>query len=128
MASFDLGPASDISLEISEFRNALRNSSSTDAALLGHQLHRSVMAPLEPALSGVTDLFLCPDGDLNLTPFAALLDEGGKYLFERYAVHYLTAGRDLLQQPTPVSNRPVAIFANPAYGSRTQTARAERPA
>jgi CHAT domain-containing protein len=40
-------------------------------------------------------VFVAPDGDLNSISFAGLLDENGRYLVDRFAFHYLSAGRDL---------------------------------
>jgi CHAT domain-containing protein len=40
-------------------------------------------------------LRISPDGMLTLVPFAALSDSSGRVLIERFAISYLTAGRDL---------------------------------
>src|SRR5262249_52645451 len=62
-------------------------------------------------------LLIAPDGSLNLIPFAALVDEQDRYLVERYAISYLTSGRDLLRAPALQPNRNAAlIVANPAFG------------
>jgi len=51
-------------------------------------------------------------------PFAALMDEHGEYVAQRYELTYLTSGRDLLSLATPAPARgsPV-VMADPAYGS-----------
>jgi CHAT domain-containing protein len=58
-----------------------------------------------------------PDGALNLIPFAALVDEEGKYLAQRFEITYLTSGRDLLRLAAQSSARssPV-VMAAPDYG------------
>jgi CHAT domain-containing protein/Tfp pilus assembly protein PilF len=46
--------------------------------------------------STVRRLRISPDGLLTLVPFAALSDAQGHFLVERFAISYLSAGRDLL--------------------------------
>lgn len=68
-----------------------------NAALLGgadlhawRALHRAIIAPLAadlPARAGAR-LTIIPHGPLLHLPFAALLDTRGRYLIERYALHY----------------------------------------
>src|SRR5262249_45934673 len=60
---------------------------------------------------------ISPDGALNLIPFAALVDEQGRYLVERYSFNYLTSGRDLLrlQAPRASQSQPL-VMADPAFG------------
>ena len=62
-------------------------------------------------------LLISPDGELNLIPFEALVDEHGHYLVERYSIAYLTSGRDLLRMQVPRESRsgPV-VFADPLFG------------
>jgi CHAT domain-containing protein len=58
-----------------------------------------------------------PDGDLNLVPFDALIDPQGRYLLERYAITYLTTGRDLLRmQVARDSLSAPLIVADPLFG------------
>jgi CHAT domain-containing protein len=59
-------------------------------------------------------------------PMAALLDEGGQYLAQRFQISYLTSGRDLLrlsEAPVPSSN--ALVVADPEYGARAALASAE---
>ena len=42
-----------------------------------------------------------PDGMLSLVPFGALADEGGLFLIERFAISYVSAGRDLADAVLP---------------------------
>jgi CHAT domain-containing protein len=62
-------------------------------------------------------LLVSPDGALNLIPFEALVDERGRYLLERYSIHYLTAGRDLLRMEVPRDRMGVPlVVADPFFG------------
>lgn len=60
-------------------------------------LHRELIAPAEArgALAGVEELYLVPHGILEAVPFAALQDEAGRYLVERYATARLPSARAL---------------------------------
>jgi CHAT domain-containing protein len=62
-----------------------------------------ILAPLRAELSGVQQLFLSPDGELNRLPFAALPAPGGsgQLLMDAYELRLLTTGRDLLRLQAP---------------------------
>jgi tetratricopeptide (TPR) repeat protein len=85
-----------------------------------HLLQEKLIEPLQSSLSGVNRLLLSPDGALNLVPFAALMDERGEYVAQRFELTYLTSGRDLLSLavPAPARGRPV-VMADPAYDQST---------
>ena len=63
-------------------------------------------------------LLISPDGALNLVPFEAMIDARGRYLIERYAIGYLTSGRDLLRRQAGCAREPrrPAIVADPFFG------------
>jgi CHAT domain-containing protein len=77
------------------------------------------MQPVRKLIGNKRSLLLSPDGTLNLVPFAALVDEKGKYLIESFSLTYLTTGRDLLRLQARMENKQgAAVFANPDFGSR----------
>jgi CHAT domain-containing protein/Tfp pilus assembly protein PilF len=147
----DLGEAAPIDRAIAAWREALNAPLRTDVKRLARAVDEKVMRPvLALAQSGLWEtrrLLIAPDGLLNLVPFAALVDQQGRYLVERYSISYLTNGRDLLRlcrsallslkwtisHPTigrdllraPV-RRPVkqnaVIVAAPNYGKRSRLA------
>ncbi len=55
------------------------------------RLYRSLLAPVESELNGISRLFIVPNRDLYLLPFAALQDSQGRPLIERFTVSYLPA-------------------------------------
>jgi CHAT domain-containing protein len=55
-----------------------------------------VFAPLRKELGAVTEIFISPDGNLNLLPFEILQGPDNRYLIETYTFNYLAAGRDIL--------------------------------
>jgi CHAT domain-containing protein/Tfp pilus assembly protein PilF len=117
----DLGEAAIIDFSIDAWRKALRDPKRADVRQLARAVDDKVMRPLRSLMNeipGVVEkLLIAPDSRLNLAPFAALVDEQGRYLVERYAISYLTSGRDLLRTRTPQPNRNAPlIVANPAFG------------
>jgi len=92
----DLGSTQDID----QAAEALRESVKTlkeDVLERAQELDALTMAKIRPLLGDAEILLISPDGALNLVPFAALVDESGKYLIENYQLSYVTSGRDLLR-------------------------------
>lgn len=101
----NLPDAAQIDADINDFLSALRDSSSVDVKDQGRHLDQELMLPIRQAATGIHTLFIAPDGQLNLLPFAALVDEHDQYLVENYSLRYLSSGRDLLAlQPHPIKN------------------------
>jgi CHAT domain-containing protein len=98
-----LGEAAAIEVNVEKLREALRDSKRAargDVAAVkevARVVDEQVMRPVRALLGATRRIFLSPDGALNLIPFAALVDERGKYLVEDYTLTYLTSGRDLLR-------------------------------
>jgi CHAT domain-containing protein len=117
-AAIDVGAAQDVDKLVSEFRAALSDPASTSYKEVAQELSGKLIKPLQTSLPGVNRLLLSPDGALNLVPFAALTDEHGDYVAQRFEVTYLTGGRDLLNlaaPPAPARGSPV-VMADPDYG------------
>jgi CHAT domain-containing protein/tetratricopeptide (TPR) repeat protein len=137
---FDLGPAAAIDTAADALRQALRDRSRPDLTGRARVLYDKVIAPLHAALGGLAAsgagararagagadasdgaprLLISPDGDLNLIPFEAMIDRNGRYLIERYAISYLTSGRDLLRMQVMRAARGVpVIVADPLFGKQ----------
>jgi CHAT domain-containing protein len=116
-AAIDLGMAQDIDKLVSDFRAALSDPARTNHKGVAKELFGKLIKPLRSAFSGINRLLLSPDGELNLVPFAALAEENGEYVAQRFELTYLTSGRDLLSlaAPAPARGRPV-VMADPDYG------------
>lgn len=84
---------------------------------LARELDERMMQPVRKLLGTTRRIFLAPEGDLNLIPFGALVDENGRYLVEDYSLNYLTAGRDLLrlQAAGGDATGAAAIVADPQF-------------
>jgi len=115
----DLGEASVIDRDVAKLRKALNDTQLTDSAIikqLARALDAKLMVPIRRLLGDTRQVLLSPDGELNLLPFGALVDERGKYLIENYSFTYLTSGRDLLRLQVKAENTQApVIFANPSF-------------
>jgi CHAT domain-containing protein/Tfp pilus assembly protein PilF len=126
----ELGEAKPIDDAINSLRDALRKDEDKplsnidrDVKPLARKVDELMMRPVRRLLGTTNDVFLSPDGAINLLPFAALVDEKGEYLIKRYHFTYLTSGRDLfrLQERLP-SKTAMTIVANPDYGPMSSDA------
>jgi CHAT domain-containing protein/Tfp pilus assembly protein PilF len=117
----DLGETAPIDRAVGAWRRALRDPRRTNFKQLGRVVDEKVMRPVRSLLGDrlgeTSHLLIAPAGSLNHIPFAALVDEQNRYLVERFAISYLTCGRDLLRLQTsePSKNAPLVV-ANPAFG------------
>jgi CHAT domain-containing protein/Tfp pilus assembly protein PilF len=118
----DLGEAAVIDQSISEFRQALLEPQS-QVKPIARQLDALLMQPIRAHTGNATHLLISPDGQLNLLPFAALVDENDQYLIENYQITHLTSGRDLLRYKlSEPSQQPSVVMADPNYNQATAIA------
>ena len=119
-----LGEAAAIDAAIADVVAAMTRSTSVEAARAAlRALDRQVFDPVRGMLDG-THVIVSPDGKLNLVPFEALIDPQGRHVIEQLLVSYVTSGRDLLRIAARMAPRsPVALIADPAYGSPGDRAR-----
>lgn len=74
------------------------------------------MAPIRQKLGNAKHILLSPDSQLNLVPFAALVDENNQYIVENYTITYLTSGRDLIRLDLDFpTKQPPILIAAPKY-------------
>jgi CHAT domain-containing protein/lipopolysaccharide biosynthesis regulator YciM len=113
----DLGDAKQIDDEIDTYRQALRDPQRGDVRQLARELDEKLMRPVRSMGMESRHLIISPDGEQNLLPFEALVDEQGHYLIQNYSISYVTTGRDLLRMQIPRTARsePVVV-ANPSFG------------
>ncbi|WP_240360439.1 CHAT domain-containing tetratricopeptide repeat protein [Pyxidicoccus caerfyrddinensis] len=114
--ALDLGPAGPINSAASRLRDAMANR---DAAFQpqARALYRRVFQPLLPLVGKTRHLFLSPDDQLSLVPFAALHD-GRQFLVDAFDFTYVTSGKDLLPRPQEtISADSVVVFADPDFSA-----------
>jgi CHAT domain-containing protein len=128
----DLGLAAPIERAVEAFRRSLAEVR-PDVLLRGRDLDALTMAKVRPLVGDAEDLILSPDGSLQLVPFAALVDEEGRYLIERYSLRYVTSGRDLLRfESKAASQEPGLLLGDVDFeampGPRSRDGEAQRSA
>ena len=114
----DLGDALDIDKAVAELRKSL--SEKGDVLPNAKRVHQMLVAPLAKHLKpGDKRLVVSPDEDLNLVPFAALVDDRGRFLVQDYEISYATSGRDLLRiaaaSAQKSSNGKPVVIGDPAF-------------
>jgi CHAT domain-containing protein/Tfp pilus assembly protein PilF len=124
--SRDLGPAKDIDAAVNAFRQGLRDPQRQDVKRLAGALDEKIMRPVRALTGDATHLLVSPDGQLDLIPFEALVDEKERYLLERFSITYLTTGRDLLRmQVRRASKSGPLVMADPTFGEPETTTMAK---
>ena len=112
----DLGPAAPIDHAASRFRDALAYHFPTYQGA-AQKLYELAFRPLVQHLGNTRRIYLAPDGQLGLVPFAALHD-GRRFLVETFDFTYLTSGKELLPRPeAPPPARAVVVFADPDFNA-----------
>jgi CHAT domain-containing protein len=97
----DLGEAEPINQAVTDFRKALRSTRYSNVKQVARTLDELLMQPVRKLLGNSRTVLLSPDSQLNLIPFAALVDENNRYLVENYSITYLSSGRNLLRLQNP---------------------------
>jgi tetratricopeptide (TPR) repeat protein len=95
----DLGEAEPIDRAVAELKAAIADHQDRvgkKAMAAGEKLYNLVFAKLEKVIGEARDIFISPDGNLNLIPFEVLRTPDGKYLIEEYSFNYLASGRDMI--------------------------------
>ena len=95
----DLGKAEELERCSAELKRTMTSSGKNNRLKIKQSARRVydlVFAPIKKKLEDVKEIFISPDGYLNLIPFEVLQGPDGKFLIENYTFNYLVAGRDLL--------------------------------
>jgi CHAT domain-containing protein len=79
-------------------------------------IYESLIRPIESHIKGKKELYISPDGNLNLIPFEVLITPEGKYLMEDHLITYVAAGRDIMRfMDTATAKGEALIIADPDY-------------
>ena len=119
----EISDAEDIEKHIKTYiqeMNRIKTSGQTpDKAALdkaARAIYDIAIKPLEKYIKGRKQLFISPDGNLNLIPFEALVTPSNKYLMEEYTISYISAGRDIVRfTDTNIAKGDALIIADPDY-------------
>jgi CHAT domain-containing protein/tetratricopeptide (TPR) repeat protein len=132
-----LGPASSIEAVVSEWRKTASGENTSgmmtrDRAealyvAVADRLRRAVWDPIEAHITDARQIFVVPDGTLNLVNLAALTDRQGRYFVERDAViHYLSTERDVVVGTVgSKSQGSLLAVGNPAFDEGGPPSRAQ---
>jgi CHAT domain-containing protein/tetratricopeptide (TPR) repeat protein len=104
---------------ISRYREIIQDDLADEDELLevGLDAYDMVWQPLQDVLGDITDVYLIPDGILNILPFSALVNADDEYLIQTHDVHILSSGRDLLPSGFNLVDGEYVILAGPDYNS-----------
>ncbi|MCK4487149.1 MAG: CHAT domain-containing protein, partial [Desulfobacterales bacterium] len=91
----DLGDAEEIDTAVAKSKKEI-STMEKKAIKSSREIYNLVFEPLRNELGDVKEIFISPDGNLNLIPFEVLRGPDGRYLIEDYTFNYLAAGRDVL--------------------------------
>ena len=132
-----LGPASSIEPLVSEWRKTASGENTSGmmtrdraealyVAAAG-RLRSAVWDPIEAHIADARQIFVVPDGTLNLVNLAALTDRQGRFFVERDAViHYLSTERDVVVGPGgSKSQGSLLAVGNPAFDEGGPPSRAQ---
>ncbi len=89
---------------------------------LQKEFYRLLIAPAESLLSGKEKIYLSPDSYLSFIPFDALRDAQGKYLAEKFDIHYapsMTVMKLLKGRTYPTSRKPMIAFGGATFAPYT---------
>ena len=111
-----LGEAEVLEEAVRSFRRAI-SARSPQAMSWSRELDRLIMSEIRPLLGNARGVIISPDGGLNLLPFAALVDESGRYLLERFVVSYASSGRESLPSSALPSREPALILGGADFDS-----------
>lgn len=114
-----LGEAEPIDTAIARLKKAISHSSEihdrgvrTESRLV----YDLVFAKLVEGLGEAKEIFISPDGNLNLIPFEILQKPDGRYLIEDYTFNYLASGRDVIGfGQMRGENGPPLLMGDPAF-------------
>ena len=132
-----LGPTSSIETLVSEWRTAASGDATAGFATRDRvealyitaagRLRSAVWDPIEAEVGSAGQIFVVPDGTLNLVNIAALTDRQGRYFIERDAViHYLSTERDVIAGGVESKSRgSLLAVGNPAFDEGAPPSRAQ---
>jgi tetratricopeptide (TPR) repeat protein/CHAT domain-containing protein len=79
-------------------------------------LSEKIWKPLSAQIPQDTkQLIICPEEKLNFLSFAALLDQDGHFIAEKYPIYYISSARDLTRKSSGKVSQNLVIYAAPAF-------------
>lgn len=130
----NLGPAARVDAAIRAWRQSIEPREGIlreeDVRFEGNRLADAVWKPVAGMLGDSTNIYICPDGELNFVPFAALPVPGdpSRFLLDAYNVSYVSSARELLRRAA-VGQGQILVIGSPDFGltSHVDYARQGKP-
>ncbi|MBF0139722.1 MAG: CHAT domain-containing protein [Magnetococcales bacterium] len=109
----------DVQKAVLDYRAKIQDeeADSQDVKEFGQKVYDLVWKPVAASLGDREDIYLVPDGILNILPFNALVDADKKFLIQKVKLHILTSSRDILPSAIPPATGEMMVVAGPDYNS-----------
>ena len=109
-----------IEAAIKQYRDGIQDEDIEEGDLRadGQAAYTRIFDPLRTVIGTAKEVYIVPDGLLNITPFNALITEKGHYLIEDRDLHILSSVRDLVASALPPAKGGYLINAGPNYDLR----------
>ena len=78
-------------------------------------IYEFLWAPLDSLFSGIKRIYVSPDGVLNQINLGLMCDETGRYLMDRYELHYVNSMRQLVSEEREYASNKALLIGNPRY-------------
>lgn len=103
-----------------EYRTAIQDEEMDpeDIKDVGRHAYDLVWKPIADTLGTRDEIYLIPDGILNILPFNALVNPKDNFLIQDIKLHILSSSRDMLPSDLPEAKGDMIILAGPDYDSK----------
>ncbi len=82
---------------------------------VGMEVYGQIWGPIAEKLSEIPNIYVVPDGQLNLLPFNAMVTDDEEYLLAAVDLHNISSSRDIIPSDIPVAKGGYMIMAGPDY-------------
>ena len=82
---------------------------------VGMEVYGQIWAPIKERIGEIQNVYVVPDGMLNILPFNAMVNEDESYLLSAIDLHSISSSRNLIPSNIPVARGGYMIMAGPDY-------------
>lgn len=106
-----------IQKSILNYRKVIQDEDAESSEVIetGQEVYDFLWRPIAKVIGVRQNVYLVPDGVLNILPFPALVDEKEQYLTQTTDLHMLGSSRDLVPSDVPPATGQFLILAGPDY-------------
>jgi CHAT domain-containing protein len=105
------------------FNNLINNTRGSEPPLTNitdlKELYNLIWKPINNYLKPNEKIFFSTSGYLHQIPFSALIDENGKYLYEKYSLHQQSSTREIIDKGKTqgIHSKHITIFGDIDYNA-----------